>query len=50
MKKVYLLQYKSLPKYCCDSYNTHGDHFVTSKWKYFSWYDSFEKKKKRKYF
>ena len=29
-KKKYLTQYKDLQKYCCDPYNTHGDHFITS--------------------
>ena len=32
-KKMYLTQYVALQRYCCDPYNTHGDHFVTSKWK-----------------
>ena len=29
--KMYLSRYESLQKYCFDLYNTHGDHFVTSK-------------------
>ena len=29
-KKKYLTQYTDLQKYCCDPYNTHGDHFITS--------------------
>ena len=31
--KMYLSWYESLQKYCCDSYNIHGDHVVTGKWK-----------------
>ena len=34
--KMYLSQYESLQKYCCDPYNTHGDPFETSR-KLFSW-------------
>ena len=32
-EKMYLTRYVGLQKYCCDPYNTHGDHFITSKWK-----------------
>ena len=32
-EKMYLSRYESLQKYYCDPYNTHGDHFVTIKWK-----------------
>ena len=32
-EKMYLTRYLGLQKYCCDPYNTHGDHFITSKWK-----------------
>ena len=29
-EKMYLTRYVGLQKYCCDRYNTHGDHFITS--------------------
>ena len=36
-KKMYLTRYVGLQKYCCDHYNTHGDHFVSGK-KMFAWF------------
>ena len=29
-EKMYLTWHVGLQKYCCDPYNTHGDHFITS--------------------
>ena len=29
-EKMYLTRCLILHKYCCDLYNTHGDHFITN--------------------